>query len=135
MGEPSRSPRPDAARASTGDRDRLRVSSGLDAAAGASAVDRLVHDRVRLGILSALAVSDFLGFTDLRAILETTDGNLSAHARKLEDAGYIAVKKSFRERVPHTEYRITPQGRAALEDYLDHMESLVRAVRAAGDSA
>ena len=113
---------------------KLEVSIGIDAVAGASSFDRLVHDRMRLGILSALAVSDGLGFTDLRTILETTDGNLSAHARKLEDAGYIAIAKTFRDRVPYTEYRITAAGRAALDDYLDHMESLVRAVRGAGDS-
>lgn len=108
------------------------MTSGLDAAAGAPAFDRLVHDRVRLGILSALAVSDALGFTELRTVLETTDGNLSAHARKLEEAGYLAVEKTFRDRVPYTEYRLTDTGRAALEHYLDHMESLVRAVRGTG---
>ena len=113
---------------------RLEVSTGMDAAAGAPALDRLVHDRVRLGILSALAVSDGLGFTELRGILDTTDGNLSAHARKLEDAGYIAVDKSFRDRLPYTEYRLTAAGRAALENYLDHMESLVRAVRGSGET-
>lgn len=112
---------------------RLEVSSGLDAAAGAPALDRLVHDRVRLGILSALAVSDGLGFTELRTVLETTDGNLSAHARKLEEAGYIVVAKTFRDRTPHTEFSLTPVGRKALERYLDHMESLVRAVRATSD--
>ena len=111
------------------------MSTGIDAAAGAPSFDRLVHDRMRLGILSALVVSDGLGFTDLRAILETTDGNLSAHARKLEDAGYITVEKSFRDRVPYTEYRITTAGRVALDNYLEHMESLVRAVRGATDSA
>ena len=111
---------------------KLAVSSGLDAAAGAPALDRLVHDRVRLGMLSALAVSEKLGFTDLRAMLETTDGNLSAHARKLEEAGYIKVDKTFRERTPHTEFTLTASGRSALERYLDHMESLVRAVRATG---
>ena len=111
---------------------RLEVSSGLDAAASAPALDRLVHDRVRLGILSALAVSDRLGFTELRGVLETTDGNLSAHARKLDEAGYITMEKTFRDRVPHTEFALTASGRAALERYLDHMESLVRAIRATG---
>ncbi|HUF14077.1 MAG TPA: transcriptional regulator [Longimicrobiales bacterium] len=110
------------------------MSTGLDAAASPSSFDRLVHDRVRLGILSALAVSEGLGFTELRRILDTTDGNLSAHARKLEDAGYIAVDKSFRDRLPYTEYRLTAAGRAALETYLDHMESLVRAVRGTGET-
>ena len=112
---------------------RLAVSTGLDAASGAPALDRLVHDRVRLGMLSALAVSERLGFTELRGVLDTTDGNLSAHARKLEEAGYITVEKSFRERVPHTEFAITAAGRDALERYLDHMESLVRAIRRAND--
>ena len=112
---------------------RLAVTSGLDAASGAPALDRLVHDRVRLGMLSALAVGDGLGFTELRGVLDTTDGNLSAHARKLEEAGYITVAKTFRDRVPHTEFTITPAGRAALERYLEHMESLVRAIRRATD--
>ena len=113
-------------------RRKLEVSTGLGAAAGAPALDRLVHDRVRLGMLSALAVSERLGFTELRSVLETTDGNLSAHARKLEEAGYITVEKTFLDRVPHTEFALTASGRAALERYLDHMESLVRAVRAGG---
>ena len=134
MGEPKRRPTP-RADATPPEPRKLQVSSGLGAAAGASSFDRLVHDRMRLGILSALAVSDSLAFTELRAILETTDGNLSAHARKLEDAGYLEVEKSFRDRVPFTEYRITPAGRAALENYLEHMESLVRAVRASGDAS
>ena len=111
---------------------RLEVSTGMDAAAGAHALDRLVHDRVRLGILSALAVGERIGFTELRAMLDATDGNLSAHARKLEEAGYITTEKTFRDRVPHTEFTLTAAGRAALERYLDHMESLVRAVRATG---
>ena len=113
-------------------RRKLEVSTGLDAAAGAPALDRLVHDRVRLGMLSALAVSEKLGFTELRSMLDTTDGNLSAHARKLEEAGYITVDKTFRDRTPHTEFALTSSGRTALERYLDHMESLVRAVRATG---
>ncbi|HEX6588689.1 MAG TPA: transcriptional regulator [Longimicrobiales bacterium] len=131
MAEPRRKTRDE--RAQTPKPSRLEVSTGLDAAAGAPALDRLVHDRVRLGILSALAVSDGLGFTELRTVLETTDGNLSAHARKLEEAGYITVVKTFRERTPHTEFALTAAGRKALERYLDHMESLVRAVRATTD--
>ena len=102
----------------------------MGAAAGAPSLDRLVHDRVRLGILSALAVGSKIGFTELRTVLDTTDGNLSAHARKLEEAGYITIDKTFQDRVPHTEFTLTADGRAALERYLDHMESLVRAVRA-----
>ena len=129
MGEPRRKTT-SAAPASSA--QRLQVSTGLGAAASAPALDRLVHDRVRLGMLSALAVSERLGFTELRTVLETTDGNLSAHARKLEEAGYITVEKTFRDRVPHTEFTLTADGREALERYLDHMESLVRAVRAMG---
>ena len=107
------------------------MSSGLQAAAEVPTLDKLVHDRVRLGVLSALAVSPRLGFTELRDMLDTTDGNLSAHARKLEEAGYVTCEKSFRDRYPHTEYAITEPGRRALERYLDHMEALVRAVRGA----
>jgi DNA-binding MarR family transcriptional regulator len=98
----------------------LRDSAGLD---------RLIHERVRLGILSALAVNDALSFNDLKALLDVTDGNLSAHARKLEDAGYLACIKGYEGRVPRTEYRITGEGRSALESYLEHMEALIRAVR------
>ena len=93
-------------------------------------LDRLVHERVRLGILSALAARTSATFTDLKALLNATDGNVSVHARKLEEAGYIACTKSFDGRVPRTEYRITPDGRAALDRYLDHMEALIRAARA-----
>lgn len=92
-------------------------------------LDRVIHDRVRLGILSALAVNDALGFNDLKTFLKITDGNLSAHARKLEEAEYIACDKSFRGRVPHTDYRLTAKGRLALERYLSHMEALIQAVR------
>jgi DNA-binding HxlR family transcriptional regulator len=93
-------------------------------------LDRLIHERVRLGIVSALAVNDSLSFNELKALLQTTDGNLSVHARKLEDAEYVACAKSFAGRVPKTEYRLTAQGRRALERYLDHMEALIRATRA-----
>ena len=92
-------------------------------------LDRLIHERVRLGIASALAVNESLSFQDLKKLLNTTDGNLSVHARKLEDAGYVACSKSFNGRVPKTEYRLTVAGRRALERYLDHMESLIRAAR------
>ena len=92
-------------------------------------LDQLIHERVRLGIVSALAVNGSVSFTDLKGLLSTTDGNLSAHARKLEEAGYIACKKSFEGRVPKTEYRLTAQGRRALERYLDHMEALIHATR------
>ena len=92
-------------------------------------LDRLVHERVRLGILSALAARPSASFTDLKALLGATDGNVSVHARKLEEAGYVACTKSFDGRVPRTEYRITAEGRAALDRYLDHMEALIRAAR------
>ena len=92
-------------------------------------LDRLIHDRVRLGILSALAATPSMAFTDLRAALDVSDGNLSVHARKLEDAGYVVCTKGFDGRTPRTEYRLTPAGRRAFEKYLDHMESLIAASR------
>ena len=92
-------------------------------------LDRLIHERLRLGIVSALAVNERLSFTDLKRLLDTTDGNLSVHARKLEEAQYIACDKSFDGRVPRTEYRLTAAGRRALEKYLVHMEALIKAVR------
>ena len=91
--------------------------------------DRIIHERLRLGIISALAVNDRLTFNDLKRLLDTTDGNLSVHARKLEDAQYIVVEKSFAGRMPRTEYRVTAAGRRALEKYLAHMEALIKAVR------
>jgi DNA-binding MarR family transcriptional regulator len=102
---------------------------GEAAAATAPDLDRVIHERLRLGIVSALAVNESLTFTDLKRIMNTTDGNLSVHARRLEEAGYVAVKKSFEGRVPRTEYRLTAEGRRALERYLDHMEALIRATR------
>ena len=96
---------------------------------GAGKLDRLIHERLRLGILSALAVNESLTFNELKKLLETTDGNLSVHARKLEDAQYITCTKSFQNRLPKTEYRLTPVGRRALERYLDHMEALIGAMR------
>lgn len=92
------------------------------------ALDRLIHERLRLAIVSALAVNDSLSFTDLRTLLDTSDGNVSVHARKLEDAGYVTCTKSFDGRVPRTEYRLTGEGRAALERYLSHMEALIKRV-------
>ena len=97
--------------------------------APASSLDRLIHERARLGIVSALAVNPTLRFGELKELLGTTDGNLSVHARKLEDAGYIACTKSFAGRLPKTEYRLTAVGRRALERYLNHMEALIRATR------
>jgi DNA-binding HxlR family transcriptional regulator len=92
-------------------------------------LDRLIHEHMRLGIVSALAVHQSLSFNDLKKLLQTTDGNLSVHARKLEEAGYVACSKFFDKRVPKTEYRLTASGRKALERYLDHMEALIRATR------
>src|SRR5215217_1223134 len=92
-------------------------------------LDRLIHERLRLGIISALAVNERLTFNDLKRLLETTDGNLSVHARKLEDAQYIACDKMFDGRIPRTEYRLTAAGRRALEKYLSHMESIISSVR------
>ena len=96
---------------------------------GALALDRLIHERLRLGIVSALAVNESLTFNELKRLMQTTDGNLSVHARKLEDAGYVTCTKSFEGRVPRTQYKITATGRHALERYLDHMEALIRATR------
>ena len=92
-------------------------------------LDRLIHERLRLGIVSALAANERLSFNDLKRLLRTTDGNLSVHARKLEEAQYIACAKSFDGRVPRTEYRLTPAGRRALEKYLAHMESIIKAAK------
>ncbi len=95
----------------------------------ATELNRLIHERLRLGIVSALAVNSKLTFSELKRILNTTDGNLSIHARKLEDAGYISCVKSFDGRTPKTEYALTAAGRRALERYLSHMEALIRATR------
>jgi DNA-binding MarR family transcriptional regulator len=92
-------------------------------------LDRLIHERIRLGIVSALAVNRSLTFNELKALLKTTDGNLSVHARKLEEANYIVCSKSFDGRLPKTEYRLAGAGRKALERYLNHMEALIRATR------
>ena len=92
-------------------------------------LDRLIHERVRLGIVSALAANESLTFNDLKRLLKTTDGNLSVHARKLEEARYVTCTKSFEGRMPRTEYRLTAAGRRALERYLSHMEALIHAMR------
>lgn len=96
---------------------------------GALELDRLIHERIRLGIVSALAVNESLSFNDLKAMLATTDGNLSVHARKLEEAGYLECNKRFDGRVPRTDFCLTSDGRSALERYLDHMEALIQTVR------
>jgi DNA-binding HxlR family transcriptional regulator len=94
-------------------------------------LDRLIHERIRLAIVSALAANQAhsLTFNELKSLLQTTDGNLSVHARKLEEAGYVSCTKSFEGRIPRTEYRLTATGRKAFEKYIDHMEALVRAMR------
>jgi DNA-binding MarR family transcriptional regulator len=99
-----------------------------EAGRGIPDLDRLIHERMRLGIVSALAANPSLTFNDLKRLLKTTDGNLSVHARKLEQANYIACSKSFERRVPKTEYTLTSTGRKALEKYLDHMEALIQAM-------
>jgi DNA-binding MarR family transcriptional regulator len=101
----------------------------VPARAQARELDRVIHERLRLGIVSALAVNESLTFTDLKTMLATTDGNLSVHARKLEEAGYVHCTKGFEGRVPRTEYRLTASGRKALNRYLDHMEALIEAMR------
>ena len=95
----------------------------------ATQLDRLVHERLRLEILRALAANESLSFSEMKKLLDATDGNLSVHARKLEEAGYIACTKSFQGRVPRTDYRLTAAGRRALDRYLDHMEALIREMR------
>jgi DNA-binding HxlR family transcriptional regulator len=92
-------------------------------------LDRVIHERVRLGIVSALAGAPSLSFNELKNLLDITDGNLSVHARRLEEAGFVACEKSFVDRVPRTEYQLTAAGRKALDEYLDHMESLIQRVR------
>ena len=94
-------------------------------------LDKVIHERLRLGIISALAANEKLSFSDLKALLNTTDGNISVHARKLEEAGYLTLEKSFKGRMPLTEYKITAAGRKALERYLDHMEALIKAMKGA----
>jgi len=93
-------------------------------------LDRVIHERMRLGIISALAANEKLSFSDLKKLLNTTDGNISVHARRLEEAGYATCEKSFKGRVPLTEYAITKEGRKALERYLNHMEALIKAMKA-----
>ena len=125
----------EASGAATGSGARLRPVDGVGADVeggadeGALGLDRLIHERMRLGIVSALAANESLTFNDLKLLLGTTDGNLSVHARKLEDAKYITCTKSFEGRVPRTEYKLTAEGRRALKRYVDHMEALIRAIR------
>jgi DNA-binding HxlR family transcriptional regulator len=106
------------------------LASVKGAEAPATELDRLIHERMRLGIVSALAANESLTFNELKKLMNTTDGNLSVHARKLEEAGYVACSKFFDGRTPKTEYRITATGRRALEKYIDHMEALIKTMRA-----
>ena len=107
----------------------LRTVRGKAPEESPLSLDRLIHERLRLGIVSALAVNDSLSFNDLKRLMKTTDGNLSVHARKLEEAHYVTCNKSFEGRMPKTSYALTSLGRRALERYLDHMEALIRATR------
>jgi DNA-binding HxlR family transcriptional regulator len=120
--DPTSSPRPEP-------EDRVSSSASTPAAPNPVELDQLIHGRVRLGIVSALAVHEVLSFPELRDLLETSDGNLSVHARRLEEGGYVTCTKGFDGRVPRTEYALTPAGRAALARYLDHMEALIDRVR------
>jgi DNA-binding HxlR family transcriptional regulator len=112
-----------------GGRRGLRPVPGGSIQRGPPEFDRLIHERLRLSIVSALAVNESLSFAELKELLKTTDGNLSVHARKLEEARYVVCTKSFDGRVPKTEYRLTAAGRKALVRYLEHMEALIRAAR------
>ena len=118
------------ARAPRAEQPRLTAVPGKSGAKVSLALDRLIHERVRLAIVSALAVTESLTFNELKHLLGATDGNLSVHARRLEEAGYVECLKSFEGRLPRTEFRLTPLGREALEQYLAHMEGIIRATRA-----
>lgn len=107
----------------------LRVEKAAEKISGE--LDKVIHERMRLGIISALAANKKLSFTDLKNLLNTTDGNISVHARKLEEAGYLTFEKSFKGRMPLTEYAITNEGKKALEKYLNHMEALIKAMKGA----
>ena len=107
----------------------LLAIQGITGGKQSDGVSRLIYERLRLAIISALAVKDSLSFSELKAIRETTDGNLSMHTRKLEDGGLIRCRKKFSDRVPRTDYSITPKGRRALEEYLSHMEQLVKSMK------
>jgi DNA-binding transcriptional ArsR family regulator len=107
----------------------LRVERAAEKVSGE--LDKVIHERMRLGIISALAANEKLSFSDLKHLLNTTDGNISVHARKLEEAGYLTCEKSFKGRMPLTEYKITGAGKQALERYLSHMEALIKAMKGA----
>src|SRR5687767_13322241 len=111
------------------EKESLRGVRGRATEATPAGLDRLIHERLRLGIISALAANESLTFSALKSLMNTTDGNLSVHARKLEEAGYISCSKYFEGRLPKTEYKLTAAGRTALENYLSHMESLIKQMR------
>jgi DNA-binding transcriptional ArsR family regulator len=117
-----------AAAAKRGSNAAPRLGAVSGSASDPLELDRVIHERVRLAIVSALAVSEMLTFNDLKQLLDATDGNLSVHARKLEEAGYVDCNKTYDGRIPRTEYRLTSAGRKALERYLSHMEALIRRV-------
>ncbi len=131
--------RPAMARAAAGTADTVESKAHLDKSSAPGEpgtlenslphLDRIIHERMRLGIVSALAVNESLTFNELKKLLQTTDGNLSVHARRLEEARYVECTKSFEGRMPRTEYRLTAPGRKAFERYLDHMEALIQAMR------
>jgi DNA-binding MarR family transcriptional regulator len=108
---------------------RLRAVAGFVTDSASGETDRLIHERIRLGIMSALSVNRSMSFSELKELLDTTDGNLSRHARKLEDAGFISCTKKFSERVPKTEFSLTPKGRRVFERHLQHMQALIQAAR------
>lgn len=108
----------------------LRIERAAETVSGE--LDKVIHERMRLGIISALAANEKLSFSDLKNLLNTTDGNISVHARKLEEAGYVTCEKSFKGRMPLTEYAITDEGKKALERYLNHMEALIKAMKGNG---
>ena len=126
MAEPARRRRPDR---SAPVAPALRGVKGETGREAARELDALLHHRMRLGLVSALAAAEALSFNDLKALLQTSDGNLSVHARRLEDAGYVACAKTFENRRPRTDYRLTARGRQALGRYLGHMEAIIRAAR------
>ena len=111
------------------EREPLRELKGKTEAGQVPDLDKVIHERMRLAIVSALAATDTLGFNELKTLIGATDGNLSVHARKLEEAGYVVTTKRFEGRIPKTEFKLTAAGRRALERYVDHMEALIRAVR------
>ena len=115
-----------AARSAKGSAEAVRAAQARPLA---QRLDRIIHDRTRLAILAALAANETLSFTDLKAITGTTDGNLSVHARRIEEAGYLLCEKTFAGRTPRTEYRLSAAGRRAFEKYLDHMDALIKATR------